>query len=135
MRREAEGTFSNLEGESVILVNKRLVFLSKGAGFGELALMSSVKRMASVRTVVDSCLAILTRREFTIVMRRAQKRKIAEQVFFLQKFLFFESLSVIKLQKLFYLLEKRTHTRNHVLFKKGDTIDGIYFIQEGELLY
>ena len=77
-RREAEGTFANLEGESVILVNKRLVFLSKGAGFGELALMSSVKRMASVRVVVDSCLAILTRREFSIVMRRAQKRKIAE---------------------------------------------------------
>ena len=68
-------------------------------------------------------------------MRRAQKRKIAEQVSFLQKFLFFESLSVIKLQKLFYLLERRTHTRNHVLFKQGDSIDGIYFIQEGELLY
>ena len=97
MRREADGTFSNLEGESVILVNKRLVYLSKGAGFGELALMSSVKRMASVRVVVDSCLAILTRREFSIVMRRAQKRKIAEQVEFLKNFALFESLSFVRL--------------------------------------
>ena len=134
-RREADGTFTNMEGESVILVNKRLVFLGKGAGFGELALMSSVKRMASVRTIVDSCLAILTRRDFSVVMRRAQKRKIADQVGFLKKFPFFQELSQIKLQKLFYLLEKRRHTKNSVIFKQGDSIDGIYFIGEGELLY
>ena len=41
-RRESEGTFFNLDGESVILVNKRLVFLSRGAGFGELALLTGV---------------------------------------------------------------------------------------------
>ena len=33
------------------------------------------------------------------------------------------------------MLEKRTHTKNHVLFKQGDSIDGIYFISEGELVY
>ena len=82
-----------MDDESVILANKRLVFLGKGAGFGELALMSSVKRMASVRTVVDSCLAILNRRDFGVVMRRAQKRKIADQVRFLKKFPFFHELS------------------------------------------
>ena len=73
----------------MILVSKRLVILSKGAGFGELALMSSVKRMASVRVIADSCFAILTRQDFSVVMRRAQKRKIAEQVEFLQRFPFF----------------------------------------------
>lgn len=73
----------------MILVNKRLAFLGKGAGFGELALLSNVKRMASVRTIVDSCLAIMTRRDFSVVMRRAQKRKIADQVGFLKKFPFY----------------------------------------------
>ena len=68
-RRDLQGTFTNIVGDSVILVNKRLVTLGKGAGFGELALMSSVKRMASVRTVTASKLAILTRKDFTAVMR------------------------------------------------------------------
>ena len=40
----------NIEGDPVILINKPLITLEKGAGFGELALMSNVKRMASVRT-------------------------------------------------------------------------------------
>ena len=83
-RREEDGTFINAEGDPVFLINKPLILLNKGAGFGELALMSSVKRMASVRTSTDSCLAILTRRDFTIIMRSAQKRKIAESVAFLK---------------------------------------------------
>ena len=117
------------------MVNKRLVFLNMGAGFGELALLSGVKRMASVRTIVDSTLAILNRKNFSTVMRRASKRKIVEQVSFLKKFPFFDQLSQIKLQKLFYLLEKRTHTKNSTIFRQGDNIDGIYFIAEGELMY
>ena len=60
------------------MVNKRLVFLNMGAGFGELALLSGVKRMASVRAIVDSTLAILNRNNFSTVMRRASKRKIVE---------------------------------------------------------
>ena len=75
------------------MVNKRLVFLNKGAGFGELALLSGVKRMASVRTIIDSTLAILNRKNFSTVMRRASKRKIVEQVSFLKKFPFFDQLS------------------------------------------
>ena len=54
------------------------MFLSRGAGFGELALLTGVKRMASVRAIVDSTLAILNRKNFSNVMRRASKRKIAE---------------------------------------------------------
>ena len=49
--------------------------------------------MASVRVVVDSTLAILNRKNFSTVMRRASKRKISEQVSFLKKFPFFDQLS------------------------------------------
>ena len=62
--------FVDPDGKYFLMVNKRLARLHKGQGFGELALMSSVRRMASVRTTKDSCLATLTRREFLVVMRR-----------------------------------------------------------------
>ena len=44
-------------------------------------------------------------------------------------------LSAVKLQKLFYVLEKREHVKNSVIFRQGDIIDGIYLISEGELIY
>ena len=40
-RETAESPWLNIQGDAVILVNKRLVFLGKGAGFGELALMQN----------------------------------------------------------------------------------------------
>ena len=33
------------------------------------------------------------------------------------------------------MLEKRKHAKNSVIFRQGDSVDGIYFIGEGELLY
>ena len=47
-RREEKQEFINSEGNYYILVRQPLVNLSKGAGFGELALMGVAKRMASV---------------------------------------------------------------------------------------
>ena len=96
-KHESSKQFRNSTGEPVFFVNKRLVVLEKGAGFGELALMSSVKRMASVVTATDSCFATLTRQEFLMVMRRSQKRKMENQLAFLQKFTFFKDMTNIKL--------------------------------------
>ena len=97
--------------------------------------MGVAKRMASVQTVTETCLATLNRASFTQVMRRAQRKKFAEQVGFLRKFPFYKDFSQIKLQKLYYLLEKRKLIKNSVIFRQGDSIDGIYFIEDGELLY
>ena len=96
-RREERNVFINANNESFILVRKPLVNLAKGAGFGELALMGFSKRMASVMTITESCIATLDRGSFTHVMRRAQKKKIAEQVSFLKKFPFYHDFSQIKL--------------------------------------
>ena len=41
----------------------------------------------------------------------------------------------VKLQKLYYLLQKKEYIKNAVIFKEGDPIDGIYFIDEGQLEY
>lgn len=71
-RHERDQQFRNLDGNPVIMVNKPLVNLQAGAGFGELALMSDIKRMATVRTATPSCILVtLTRRDFGAVMRRA----------------------------------------------------------------
>ena len=68
--------------------------------------MGSGMRMATIKTYESECvLATLTQRDFTSVIKRAQNRKMAQQVKFLKSFTLFQGLSNMKLQKLFYLLK------------------------------
>ena len=69
--------FFDSEGNACLLINKSLVFLEKGAGFGELALLSDTDRMTTCRANTKCSLGTLCRKNFSIILRRAQKRKIA----------------------------------------------------------
>ena len=68
---ELDSNFINSQGDVVIPINRCIVQLSNGSGFGELALLSDIKRMASIRTTVPSCLATLTRSHFSACLRKA----------------------------------------------------------------
>lgn len=117
-------------------MNKNLISLKKGAGFGELALMSDEPRMASVKTLEKCVLATLTKNDFMKVIRRAQKRKMIQEVHFLKSFTLFQRLSNMKLQKLYYLLKLVELPKHSVLYKQRDEpVDGVYLIQEGEIVY
>ena len=72
-RHDKAKNFFDMYGHPTILVNKHLVDLKAGAGFGELALMSvsEIKRMATVTSKTSCILATLTRHDFMSVMRRA----------------------------------------------------------------
>ena len=68
---ELNSKYINSQGEAFIVVNRKLVELSTGSGFGELALMSDIKRMASIRTITYCSLATLNRANFSICLRKA----------------------------------------------------------------
>ena len=117
-KHEHEKKFINFEGKPILYINKSLVVLNQGAGFGEVALMSDEPRMASVRTVGEECvLATLTRQDFKNVLKRAQNRKFMHEVMFLKSFTLFRNLTNMKLQKLFYLLRLSEQPRGAVLFR------------------
>jgi len=82
-----------LEGNPTLPVLKKIASLGIGNGFGELALMSDIPRMASVKTTVDTCFATLSRKDFNAVIRRAQKRKMNAQCEFLKNYQLFSDLS------------------------------------------
>ena len=64
-RLEANPIYMNHDGHPFLPVNKHLVNLHAGAGFGELALMSNVERMATVKTSTScNILATMNREEF-----------------------------------------------------------------------
>ena len=46
----------------------------------------------------------------------------------------FDNLTLSSLEKLFYLVELKVYSRNQVIFKQGDEVNGFYLIYEGEVL-
>lgn len=116
---EERGNYFDSHGQPCILLNQRLVYLWRGAGFGELALMSDTARMSTCRANVDCILGTLNRKNFSNILRRSQKRKIQEQIQFLKGFSILRGLSSIKLQKISYLLEEKQLSRGVVVYEQG----------------
>jgi hypothetical protein len=76
------------------------VNLGDGTGFGELAIMSmggAALRMATIKTVKSTLLAIMSRSDFNTVILKAKKRTMQRQCDFLKSFVFFRDLTLIKL--------------------------------------
>ena len=91
--------------------------------------------MATIKTVKSTLLAIMSRSDFNTVILKAKKRTMQRQCDFLKSFVFFRDLTLIKLQKLLNVLEKKELLKNTLLFEEGDKVNGVYFIQSGDVLY
>lgn len=100
-------------------MNQTLVFLSKGAGFGELALMSVTSRMSTCRAAELCTLGTLSRNDFSTILKKAQKRKIVERIRLFQNFPLLTDLSNLKLQKIIYLLEEINLIKGATVFSQG----------------
>ena len=80
-------------------------------------------------------LGTLNRKAFTIILHRAQKKKINYQISTLRQYRLCSDLSWLKLQKICYLLEEKNFSKGAVLFNQGEKVHGCYFISEGQVLY
>ena len=117
------------------MVNRSLVYLEMGAGFGELALMSDTKRMTTCRANTKCTLGTLNRKNFSAILRRAQKKKMNAEISRLKQYKLFSELSQMKLQKILYLLEEKHLHRGAVVFQQGEKVNGCYLIGEGTIMY
>ena len=91
--------------------------MERGAGFGELALMSdTVTRMTTCRANTKCSFGTLNRINFAAILRRAQIKKIAQQISMLKRFALFSQLSQLKMQKIFYLLQERDLTKGAIVY-------------------
>jgi signal-transduction protein with cAMP-binding, CBS, and nucleotidyltransferase domain len=45
----------------------------------------------------------------------------------------FDALTLVSLEKLFYLVELKIFARNQVVFREGDEVKGFYLVYQGEV--
>ena len=68
---EQDDSYFTSDGQPCLKLNRGLVFLERGAGFGEMALMSETLRMASCMATRKSLMGTIKRKDFSAILSRA----------------------------------------------------------------
>eukprot|EP00347_Sterkiella_histriomuscorum_P011137 403373617 len=120
-------------GTVKVWIFKEVSTLKEGQSFGELALMTSKPRAATIQCKKETDLAILDKREYQVIVGNAMKRQVNEKVKFFKNFRIFQNLSKNKMQRMLYFFNEKTYLRKQVVYMEDiDNTDGVYFIKSGE---
>ena len=106
----------------------------KGNSFGELALLYTCPRAATVTAQKDSTLFRVDQNTFRFILRNQTKKLENQKMSLLRGVDFFAALSSVDLEKLSNVMTPRVFTPDAVLCKKGEIGDAFYVLQEGEIL-
>ncbi|CDW90548.1 UNKNOWN [Stylonychia lemnae] len=95
-----------------------VAILKAGSAFGELALISNKARSATIKTLTETHLLVLNRKDFERVLRRQEEASISKLVDFFKSIPFFKNWTKNALSKLTYFFHRETFSRNQILKSK-----------------
>lgn len=106
--------------------------LPAGSSFGELALISSKPRAATIRTKCNSYFAVLEKEDYNKVYGVIQEKLLNEKIDFFKSLPVFSDWTRISVAKLTYFFYEKEFKRNHVVFQEGDPSRFCFIVIEGE---
>lgn len=115
----------------------KLINLTDGAHFGELALMKGHgKRSATVVTREDCKFLVICEKDYNATLRRMQKEELNKRVGVLDKIPMFQTPEWTGelLKEMSYVLAEQKFAMDSTLFTQGDKAQHVYFIVRGELV-
>lgn len=115
----------------------KLINLTDGAHFGELALMKGHgKRSATVITREDCKFLVICEKDYNATLRRMQKEELNKRVGVLDKIPMFQTPEWTGelLKEMSYVLAEHKFPMDSALFSQGDKAQFVYFIVRGELV-
>ena len=111
---------------------QQLAVLKAGSSFGELALIQSTSRSASVLCRELTHLGVLMRQHYLRILGKVQGLLLAKKVDLLQSNPVFAPWSRTSLLKLSYFFKERVYQRKQVLFHAGDLATEVCLVQGGD---
>lgn len=106
--------------------------LEEGDSFGELALLYSKPRMATIKCIERSHFVVLTKDDYNGAIAEIERRKTNEKINFIKMLPVFAKLSRTQLTRYTYNLKDVQIIKDSFLYKEGDLADKVFIIREGE---
>jgi len=126
--------FFLFSGEVDIVKNdKRVACLQAPCAFGEKALESNVKRLATIRAVGKVDCLVLMKRDYDTIMREEINHKIELNLKFIKRISFFFTWTNERIQKLINVIGEIQYKPRDCLWKQGDESDYVYILKSGVL--
>ncbi|CAI2385553.1 unnamed protein product [Moneuplotes crassus] len=106
--------------------------LSPGASFGELALINSKPRAATIECM-DSPTELMTlnKEDYNNILGAKQKAEFKQNLAILRQFSLFKVFTDRKLEKVWQYCEPKEYVKNMVVYSSGDKVEGFYLLIEG----
>lgn len=114
------------------ITEKQVKTYSAGEYFGELGLIKTQTRSATIKSNTQCILASLTKADFRKILFIYTESKINETLEFLQKIPIFACIPNNDLTRLSYFFTEIKLTKNQVLYKEHSKAEKLFFIQNGE---
>lgn len=108
--------------------------LHAGDSFGELALLTSQPRNATIRCTEKCSFAILDKQAFKQILYNIRSREIEQITTFLQSVTIFQYLTKATIRSFIYNIQEHTLFKGQVIFSENEMADKFYIIKSGEVL-
>lgn len=107
--------------------------MQPGEAFGQTAILQDKPHSESILCTTNCHFAILSKKNFERILKLIEmKTKDGWKIFF-KSHPIFDSLTLVSLRKLFYLIELKIYSRNQHIYKAGDEVNGFFLIYNGEV--
>jgi cAMP-dependent protein kinase regulator len=118
----------------VVKDGKKVALLTEGKSFGEMALLNSALRQASIRACKACKLWCLNRKVFRMIVGASEKEKLNEKLVFLRTIELFDKLVDSSLEKIAEVMVRKEYVNNDKIIKQGEVGDRFYMIISGRVL-
>ena len=125
-----EGTVKIFKDTDGII--QELCTYTKGERFGERALKYGVPRDATVQCITDCEFCVLEKMQFKKIFDSFFDKKFNMLSEMMKTLPIFVGQSNTLIQKLGYLFRPKKYTKGNIVYKEGDSVSDVYFIQSGE---
>lgn len=107
--------------------------MKAGEAFGETSLMHDKPLTESILCNTDAHFATLSKKKFEEILKTIEMKTKSGWKAFFRTHPIFDTLTLVTLEKLFYLIELKIFQRNQTIFKEGDEVKGFYLVYKGEV--
>lgn len=122
------------ERANEILADKyEFMKMKAGEAFGETSLINGKPPEESYLCTTECHFAVLSKKKFDETLLRIELKTKKGWKNFFKSHPIFEKLTLVSLEKLFYLIELKIFSRNQTIFREGEEVNGFYLIYQGDV--